>query len=130
MLVASLVLVGATSASCGAGSTRPRPTNTKPAIDSIRVQPPIASVSDSITVTCFARDTDGDVLVYDWQTDSRLRINGVPANQPYKFGSPSSAERFYPQYSSSSLDTIYLSCSARDQHGASAARLVLIIIQP
>lgn len=117
---------------CGNGSTAPQFVNRDPVIDSVRVQPMVANVTDSILVTCFAVDPDGDTLVYDWQTDSRLRIRGVPADQPYKFNSFSASEWFYPhpQYVPTTLDTIYMSCKARDRRGGGDARLVLIIVEP
>src|SRR5512136_1471043 len=44
----------------------------RPIISSVTVFPAIIGQGDSMLVTVYASDPDGDTLVYDWFTDGRL----------------------------------------------------------
>jgi len=80
---------------------------------------------DSTIVIATAADPDGDALVYDWVTDSRLIIKGNAPNDNERFGSPDAFQVFYygaplPQ------DSAWVECTAQDRKGGVAVRMVRI----
>lgn len=126
----AVVLIGTFTGSCsGKGPTRP-PTNRDPAISSVVVLPLTVGLLDSAIVTCNATDLDGDTLVYDWETDTRLRINGRPSGYPLKSNTLNSAERFYPDYQPPQLDTVWVAVTARDRRGGAAIRVITFTVHP
>lgn len=66
-------------------STEPSsPGNTAPVIDSITIVPLIVRVGEPTTVTCYARDPDGDPVSYHWSVSagsivgSGARVHYIP----------------------------------------------------
>ena len=102
-------------------------TNHRPIIMSLAAVPDSIGQYDSSLVTCSAHDPDGDVLVYDWITDARLRISGTRPNQYWLYNTLSPTRAFYPgTIGSTVLDTGWVQCFARDGRGMSASRTVYI----
>jgi hypothetical protein len=99
-------------------------------MDSLTVFPTEIGLSDSAIVTCFATDQDGDTLVYDWETDLRLRIKDNPPDVPVKSNTFSNAETFYPNYNPTGLDTVWVVCTARDRRGGGAVGIVTFTVRP
>lgn len=106
------------------------PSNHWPTLASLSVVPTSIGPGDSALVTCVAADADGDTLVYDWGTDMRLRIKGMPANYPSKVNAPNNSETFYPNYTPPGPDTVYVACTVRDRRGGSAGRAITFILHP
>ena len=110
------------------------PTNHDPVIDSLVAVPDTIGPSDSTVVTCFARDPDNadrDSLVYDWLTDSRLRIPGQPAwDNNFLNNQPSPRCTFCNTNLPNPInDSAWVYCSARDPRGGGAWRQVFIILR-
>jgi hypothetical protein len=104
--------------------------NQRPIIFSLIVFPDTISMEDSAIVICNAMDPDGDTLVYDWITDSRLRIKG--ANPPWDtrlFNTFENSRIFYPNQDHSPFDTVWVQCFARDRKGKSDAQLIIFIVK-
>jgi hypothetical protein len=51
--------------------------------------------SDSMVVVCTASDPDMDSLVYDWETDARLNIQGTRTWNKYLNQQRSPSQTFY-----------------------------------
>ncbi len=122
----------ATGLSLSACSEKPpsRPVNHNPVISSATATPPEMGPGDSTVITVIATDQDGDTLVYDWDTDLRLRIKGNPPNYPVKTHTFNNAETFYPNYTPIDLDTVWVVCSTRDRIGGVASRVDYITLHP
>lgn len=123
VLILALAL-GATVAACG-DDNPVTPTNRSPVISSLIAFPHAISPTDSTIVICNASDPDGDTLVYDWITDARLRIKGLRDSEHSLYNSSSNSQVFY-QSSTTTSDTAWVQCFARDGRGKSDARVVLI----
>jgi hypothetical protein len=107
------------------------PTNQRPIVDSLIALPDTIGPSDSTVVTCFAWDPDGDSLVYDWQTDSRLLIQGNPPWNRFLNQQHSPSHTFYNANLSNPInDSAWVYCKARDPWGGGAGRRVFIILRP
>lgn len=102
--------------------------NHSPIISSLIAFPQTISPSDSLIVICYASDPDGDTLVYDWLTDSRLKIEGT--DEFILYHTSENIRRFYLQNINKVPDTLGITCSARDVKGGSASKSVLIFLQP
>lgn len=126
----SLIALVLTPHIVGCNSTSPVVHNRSPAMQSLSVFPTDIGITDSVVVTCIATDADGDTLVYDWATDLRLRINGNPPTLPIKPNTHNNAEVFYPNYSPSNLDTVFVACTARDRRGGSATGVITFTVHP
>jgi hypothetical protein len=104
--------------------------NQKPVIFSLTVFPDTIGPADSAIVICNAMDPDGDTLVYDWITDSRLRIKGViPFWETRLFNTFENSRIFYPNQDIFPFDTVWVQCFARDRKGKSDAQLIIFAIK-
>lgn len=85
---------------------------------------------DSMTITCIATDRDGDRLVYDWETDARLRIQGNRPNEYSLYNTHENSHVFYvgPAGLHPDLDTAWVWVGARDGRGMSSSRLITVRI--
>lgn len=102
--------------------------NNSPEIISITVFPDIIGLSDSLIVLCNAIDPDADTLVYDWITDSRVKIKGT--DNSWLYNSFSNIQVFYPsEYVNSQMETAWIQCFARDRKGKSDSRIINFTIQ-
>ncbi len=70
---------------------------------------------------------DGDTLVYDWVTDTRLRIAGSP-NSSYLFGALSHTAILYRRTIRAAQDTGWVQCTVRDRRGGADTRLGTLIL--
>jgi hypothetical protein len=114
---------------CADEPTKPKqPQNRDPVIQSLIAFPTAIGPGDSTLVMCNATDPDGDALVYDWFTDSRLVIQG---NQPADhdlYESPSKAHVFYHGPWPGLPDSAWVQCIVRDHRGGEVGRLVTILV--
>ena len=106
------------------------PVNHNPIISSAIANPTDLGPSDSTVISVIAADQDGDTLVYDWDTDLRLRIKGAHPGRPVKTNTPNSSETFYLNYSPIGVDSAWVVCSTRDLRGGVASRVVYLIVHP
>jgi len=67
--LATLAVVALLSG-CTDSNAPSAPDNRAPVIDSLIVAPPLLRVGESATVTCYARDPDGDPLQYRWSASA------------------------------------------------------------
>jgi len=67
--LATLAVVALLSG-CTGSNAPSAPDNRAPVIDSLIVAPPLLRVGESATVTCYARDPDGDPLQYRWSASA------------------------------------------------------------
>lgn len=106
------------------------PVNHNPVMSSAAANPTDMGRLDSTEVTILATDEDGDTLVYDWTTDLRLRIKGNPPDFPVKSHSFINTETFYPNFTSTEVETCWIGCSTRDRRGGVASRTILVTVHP
>lgn len=106
-----------------------RPVNRRPTISSVVAFPDVFGQGDSAIVTVFATDPDGDSLVYDWVTDSRLKIKGAVLGYSWLYNTFSSSQVFYRSTSPAYNDTAGVRCSVRDGRGGGDTRVVLILLR-
>ena len=108
------------------------PQNHNPVIFSLLAFPDTIGPTDSVIVVCNAMDPDGDTLVYDWITDSRLRIKGALVGDHSLYHTHESYRIFYPTpFVNNPVDTPWVQCFARDVRGKSANGILnLIVRQP
>lgn len=127
-----LALVLAILAGAGACREFPtRPANRSPIITDVAAFPIVLGPGDSAIVTVFATDPDGDSLVYDWSTDSRLIFKGRPPDQHDVPNSPNRSQVVYRSVWSLDDSTAWVRCSARDRRGGgSPSRLVEFTLLP
>ena len=113
----TVALVLAVAACAGACARFPtRAVYRSPAISSVAWFPQIIGQGDSLLVTISATDPDGDELLYDWETDTRLVIKGAPS-VVYLFSSPNNSQIFYRSAMAAGDDTVRISCYVRDGKG-------------
>lgn len=117
----------AIAASCAEDPATP-PQNGSPVILSLTAFPGVACLGDSILVVCQATDPDNDTLVYDWITDGRLKLRGVPEGLHFVYNTHESFQVFYPDYIYAPVDTAWVQCFARDRRGMSAAQVITFVI--
>ena len=117
-------------AACLSGCTKnpAMPHNSNPQILSVEAFPAIIGASDSAIVYCRAVDPDGDSLYYDWTTDGRLRLQGVPPFFHYRYDSRSPTQVFYPAAVNTPSDTAWIEAAVRDHRGGFASVLVKLVI--
>ncbi len=129
-IMSFLLVVAVTSGACHKYSTAPR--NHYPTMSSLTVAPPEIGPADSAVVTCIASDPDGDTLVYDWDTDLRLRIKGNDPGDPTKSNTFNNSETFYPDanYHPTRLDSVAIVVTARDGRGGAVARPIYLLVHP
>jgi hypothetical protein len=100
------------------------PINHQPVISSLTAVPDSVGPQDSIVVTCVASDPDGNPLVYDWFTDTRLRIKGAPGGvYLYNAGS---VQVFYYGTPWPTDSIAWITCYARDQRGMHAGSNIIV----
>lgn len=118
----------------GAGACREfpvRPANRAPEILAVVAYPATLGPADSALVTVFATDPDGDSLVYDWYTDSRLIFKGRDPNDHSFYNSPERSQVVYRSAWSFDDTTAWLRCSVRDRRGGgSPSSLVVFELLP
>ena len=124
-------LVLAVVAGIGACTEYPtRPVYRRPTISSVLVFPNVIGQGDSAVITVIASDPDGDTLVYDWETDSRLIIQGASSVVPFiLYHTFSSSRVFYRSTSAAYNDTVPVWCSVRDRRGGGASRRVRVLLR-
>lgn len=106
-----------------------RPVNRGPTISSVVAFPSVIGQGDSAIVTVFATDPDGDSMVYDWETDSRLKIKGDVLGYGFLYNTYSSSHVFYRTTSPAYNDTTGVWCTVRDRKGGGDTRVVLMLLQ-
>lgn len=123
-----LVPMAALALAAGLGACAEYPTmpaNRRPMIQSVLAFPPVFGQGDSAMVTVLATDPDGDTLVYDWETDSRLIISGAPRIDQLTLYHTRSASRVFYRSTIPRFDgTAWVRCSVRDVRGGSDGRTV------
>jgi len=105
--------------------------NNAPVVEALVAFPDTIGPSDSTIVACTASDADGDSLVYDWQTDARLNIQGTPTWNKYLNNTRSPIHTFYNADLPNPIsDSAWVYCHVRDPRGGGAGRTVFIILRP
>ena len=119
----------------GCNEEPPRPTplipqNHPPVITGLEAFPDTIGPSDSVVVVCSATDPDGDSLVYDWQTDARLNIQGTPTWNKYLNHQPSPRHTFYNANLPNPInDSAWVYCETRDPKGGGAGRVLFVTLR-
>jgi hypothetical protein len=116
----------------GLGGCRDYPTKSiyhSPIISSITVFPAIIGQGDSVLVTVYASDADGDTLVYGWSTDARLIIKGNSPEDHDLYFVPGNSHVFYRSTSPSYNDSVWVWCEVMDGRGGGDAGLVLVLLR-
>jgi hypothetical protein len=116
----------------GVGACREYPTKSiyhSPTISSITVFPSVIGQGDSVSVTVFATDPDGDPLVFDWFTDARLNIKGDVFGNHYLYGTADNSHVFYRSTCTPYDDSAWVSCEVRDGRGGGDGGHVLILLR-
>jgi hypothetical protein len=125
MVLVAVLAIGAALGSCKNGTG---PEDRAPVLISVTVFPTSIGQNDSALVVCNAYDPDADVLVYDWVTDGRLRLQGALPGAHDEYNTSSNSIRVYPNRVSSPIDTAWVQCTARDGRGMSATKVVTVIV--
>ena len=110
-------ILGLTLGACDKSNPVTPPPNRDPLILSLTVFPTAIGPPDSAVAICDATDSDADSLVYDWITDTRLRIKGAGIIGTRLINSPSSSQIFYYGTPSDSFGTAWIQCITRDRRG-------------
>lgn len=122
-VLALLATVGTSAGACVQAPTH----NGRPSLHALTAVPDSIGSADSTTVTCIATDPDGDVLVFDWITDARLKMQGTRPYQYWLYNTHSPVRVFYPGAPTYPVvDTGWVQCIARDGRGMSASRTIYI----
>ena len=90
-----------------------------PVIASLSASTDAIGPGDSTLVSCVATDANGDTLVYDWFTDSRLVIKGNSPADHHLFNSPFNSHIFY-HGTVTPFDSAWVECTVRDGKGGNA----------
>ena len=129
IIVVFLTLLFAYLIGCKENPVAVKPENRKPVIISLISFPEVIGPNDSVIVVCNAMDPDGDTLVYDWITSSRLRIKGAnPSWDTRLFNTFENSRIFYPNKDLYPFDTVWIQCFARDRKGKSDAKLIIFTV--
>jgi hypothetical protein len=121
--LAIILLAGLVS--CGSDNPVQPPPNRSPILSSLVAFPSVIGPGDSTIFIASATDPDGDPLVYDWLTDSRLIIKGNSPSNPELYNSPSPLQIFY--YGAvSTYDSAWVECTTRDGKGGVAVKHIWI----
>lgn len=128
LLIVFIVLIFSISG-CKDDTVSGKPLNRNPIIFSLAVFPDVISMADSAIVMCNAIDPDGDTLVYDWITDSRLKIKGAFANERSLYHTHENSRIFYPDWITTQIDTPWVQCIVRDVKGGVAAKVITFIVK-
>jgi hypothetical protein len=123
--IVTTIALAACLNSCGDNPTEP--TNHSPIIRSLAIFPASIGQTDSAIVVCDASDPDGDVLVYDWFTDTTLRIKGATAGV-YLYNSPNNSQIFYYGTPPALPDTQWIRCDVRDRRGQVDSQTIFLIV--
>jgi hypothetical protein len=128
-LLPILVMVG-----CSGSRKPPSPpdllANHGPRIRALAVHPESIGPLDSSLIVCTATDVDGDTLVYDWNTDGRLRIKGAPSWSTRLNNQLSdSVTVFNANLSNPINDSAWVNCAVRDRRGGGDVRLVHVLLR-
>jgi hypothetical protein len=123
------LLLCASVGGCADEPTKPtKSQNRNPVIQTLIAFPTAIGPGDSTLVMCNATDPDGDALVYDWITDSRLVIQGKQAADHALYDSPSSSHVFYHGPWPGLPDSAWVQCIVRDHKGGADGRLITILV--
>ena len=108
-----------------------KPENHDPIIKSLIAFPEIIGLTDSVVIICNAVDPDGDILVYDWITYGRLRVQGAIPSDHFLYNTHENSHVFYPGGAiRSPVDTPWVQCFARDgKGGQTVPKTVEFIVQ-
>jgi hypothetical protein len=106
------------------------PTNHPPVIINLVAFPDTIGLSDSTVVVCTASDPDGDSLVYDWETDARLNIDGNSTWDKFFNNQPSPQHTFHNANLPNPInDSAWVYCAVRDPRGGGSGRHVFITLR-
>lgn len=120
------IVVPAVNVGCGKGDPV-RPMNRAPVITRAVIAPDSITASDSALVVLTARDPDADPLVYDWITDSRLRVlNSPDFDTNHLFNTTENFQVLVYGASGSPGETGWIQCFARDGRGKSASVILFL----
>lgn len=87
---------------------------------------------DSAVVTLLATDPDGDTVVYDWETDCRLKLQGDGLGDGFRYNTFEGSMVVYPgcNTAGAGADTGWVRCSVRDGRGGGTfAGYAQVIVQ-
>ena len=98
--------------------------NHNPEVLSVELFPSAIAIGDSAMAYTRAFDPDGDSLFYDWTTDGRLTLKGVPPFFHALYDSRSATQIFYAATLQGSVDTAWIEAAVRDHRGGFASVLV------
>jgi hypothetical protein len=105
-----------------------KPENGKPVITSLIIFPDVVGPSDSAIIVISAFDPDGDTLVYDWETDSRVKLHGAIGSATWLYNAHENFQVIYPTgYNNQDIDTLWVQCYARDGKGKSDSKVIRFI---
>lgn len=104
------------------------PVNHHPVINSVTVFPTQIGPSDSALVIVAASDPDLDSLVYDWETDSRLRIKDAYPGDNFLYNTSEPSRIFYYGPTAPGKVSAWVKCYVRDRRGGVDGRLVYILV--
>ena len=108
-----------------------RPANRSPVISYVVAFPSVLGSADSAIITVFASDPDGDALVYDWYSDSRMVFKGQSPNLHDFYNSPNRSQVVYRSAWSLDDSTAWVRCAVRDgRGGGSPSELVVFTLVP
>jgi len=131
VLLCGILLVGST-VGAGCKKTPARfilPPNDPPVMDSLTATPSSLGAGESTIVRAYATDPDGDRLVYDWLTDSRLKINGALPWDNFLYNTDSSWRGVHNADLPNRIsDTAWVRCRARDGKGGEASLRIEILL--
>jgi hypothetical protein len=74
-------------------------------------------------------DLDGDTLVYDWYTDTRLKIKGAARDEPWLFHTYENSRIFYPKNVNIPSDTPWVECTVRDVKGGNDVQIIHFVVK-
>lgn len=124
-----IILILMLNINCNDNPVGGKPENRSPVILSLTVFPDAIGPSDSAIVICNAYDPDGDTLVYDWFSDSRIKIEGAFGDQDWLYNTFENSRILYPKNVNTPIDTPWIQCFARDRKGKSDSRIVHFFVR-